>query len=165
MVGVLARVGVTMASEGNLGDTACSLHRVGAEGNLGDTARSFCRVGDVNTEGDELGSPLVVVDTLILVEGTTVETLNNGDKGGEAFEHTRDSVVLFRVGASKSEYLVGRDFLKKVVIGGIVSYHLLPDDFQLDTNKVRHGKNHIWNLSDNSPSYVERDKIWSLFYR
>jgi hypothetical protein len=105
MVGVLARVGVTMASEGNLGDTACSLHRVGAEDNLG--------VGDVNNEGDELGSPLVVVDTLILVEGTAVETLNNGDKGGEAVEHTRDSVVLFRVGASKSEYLVGRDFLKK----------------------------------------------------
>jgi hypothetical protein len=74
MVGVLARVGVC---------------RVGAEGNLGDTARSFCRVGDVNTEGDELGTPLVVVDTSILVEGTAVETLNTGDRGGgEAFEHT-----------------------------------------------------------------------------
>jgi hypothetical protein len=78
---VLARVGVTMASEGNLGDTACSLCRVGAEGNLGHTARSFCRVGDVYTEGDELRSPLVIVDTLILVEGTAVETLNTGDRG------------------------------------------------------------------------------------
>jgi hypothetical protein len=65
MVGVLARVGVTMASEGNLGDTA----------------HSFFRVDDVNTEGDELGSPLVVVDTLILVEGTAVGTLNTGDRG------------------------------------------------------------------------------------
>ena len=44
------------------------------------------------------------------------------------------------ISASKSEYFVDRDFLKKVVIGGIVSYHLLPDDFQLDTNKIRHGK-------------------------
>jgi hypothetical protein len=67
--------------------------------------------------------------------------------------------------ASKSEYFVGRDFLKKVVIGDIVSYHLLPDDFQLDTNKVRHGENHIWIISNNGPSYVEMDKIWSLFYR
>ena len=67
MVGVFSRVGVC---------------RVGAEGNLGVTARSFCRVGDVNTEGDEIGSPLVVVDTLILVEGTAVETLNTGDRGG-----------------------------------------------------------------------------------
>ena len=66
MVGVLARVGVC---------------RLGAEGNLGDTARSFCHVGDVNTEGDELGAPLVVVDTSILVEGTAVETLNTGDSG------------------------------------------------------------------------------------
>jgi hypothetical protein len=67
MMDVLVRVGV---------------YRVGAEGNLGDTARSFCRVGDVNTEGDVLGSPLVIVDTLILVEETAVETLNTGDRGG-----------------------------------------------------------------------------------
>jgi hypothetical protein len=36
------------------------------------------------------------VDTLILVKGTAIETLNTGDKGGEVFEHTRDSVILFR---------------------------------------------------------------------
>jgi hypothetical protein len=65
----------------------------------------------------------VIVYTLIVVEGTAVETLNTGDRGGgEAFENTRVSVILFRVGASKSEYFVGRDFLKKV--GGVVSYHL-----------------------------------------
>ena len=93
------------------------------------------------------------------MEGVTVETSYAGGRGGK-FEHIRVSAISVRVVASKSEYFLGRDCLKKGVFGGVVGHHLLPIDFQLDAKQ--HGKNHIWILSNSITSYAGRDKILSL---
>ena len=108
----------------------------------------------------KLGSPLMVVGILFEMEGVTVETSGAGERGGK-FEHIRDSAISVRVVASKSEYFVGRDSLKKGVFGGVVGYHLLLIDFQSDAKQ--HGKNRIWILSNSIPSYAGRDKILSLY--
>ena len=64
----------------------------------------------------------MVVGILFEIEGVTVETLDAGERGGK-FEHIRVSAISVRVVASKSEYFVGRDSLKKGVFGGVVGYH------------------------------------------
>ena len=96
---------------------------------------------------------------LFEMEGVTVETSDAGGRGGK-FEHIRVSAISVRVVASESGYFVGRDSLKKSVFWGVVGYHLLLIDFQLDAKQ--HGKNHIWILSNSTPSYAGRDKILSL---
>ena len=101
----------------------------------------------------------MVVGILFEMEGVTIETSDTGGRGGK-FEHIRVSAISVRVGASTSGYFVVRDSLKKGVFGGVVGYHLLLIDFQLDAKQ--HGKNHIWILSNSIPSYAGRDKISSL---
>ena len=99
-------------------------------------------------------SPLMVEGILFEMEGVTAETSDTGGWGGK-FVHIRVSAVSVRVGASKSGHFVGRDSLKKGVFEGVVGYHLLLIDFQLDAEQ--HGKNHIWILSNSFPSYAGQE--------
>ena len=86
----------------------------------------------------------MVVGILFEMEGVTIETSDTGGRGGK-FEHIRVSAISVRVGASTSGYFVVRDSLKKGVFGGVVGYHLLLIDFQLDAKQ--HGSGFFQTVS------------------